>query len=100
MSSGYQMTDAIGPTADGRIVEVGHDGPLVRLHVHGGQAASLDGGQRDRFIKAYAEAERRAEATAAPDEADPTGLAAIIPRSAMNKVERLARDLIGIPDIL
>jgi hypothetical protein len=100
------MTDAIGPTADGRVVEVGHDGPLVRLHVHGGQSAALDAGQRDQFARAFFAAERQAEANQA------TAVAHIVTdldahrrcgcptclRDGMNKVERLARDLIGIPD--
>lgn len=64
VSSGYQMCDAIGPTPDGRVVEVGYDGPLVRLHVHGGQSAALDAGQRDQFMHAWALAESQAEAHA------------------------------------
>lgn len=64
VSSGYQMCDAIGPTADGRVVEVGWDGPLVRLHVHGGQSAAMDAGQRDQFMHAWALAESQAEAHA------------------------------------
>ena len=88
----------------GRTVKVGYRAGDVEIIVtphsgHDGRIA-LDGEQRDRFFRACAEAERLAEATASLDEAefDPTGLGAIIPASAMNKVERLARDIIGIPD--
>jgi hypothetical protein len=88
----------------GRTVKVGYRGGDVEIIVtphsgHDGRIA-LDGTQRNRFVRAFAESERLAEGYAGLDEAevDPTGLGAIIPRSAMNKVERLARDLIGIPD--
>jgi hypothetical protein len=88
----------------GRTVKVGYRGSDVEIIVtphsgHDGRIA-LDGEQRDRFFKACAKAERLAEENADLDEAefDPTGAGAVIPRSGTNKVERLARDLIGIPD--
>ena len=89
----------------GRTVKVGYRGADVEIIVtphsgHDGRIA-LDGEQRHRFMMAWAQASATA-AIAGLDEAesDPTGLGATIPRSGMNKVERLARDLIGIPDNL
>ena len=88
---------------DGDRIAVEVMGPNVYLTAtsHGfASCVRLDAAGRDRFTRAWVEAERQAEAATVPDEAefDPTGLGAIIPRSAMNKVERAARELIGIPD--
>ena len=60
MSDGYQMTDAI--KMPGGILEVGHDGTEVVMHIHGGRQVRLAAEGRDQFIKAWAEAERQAEA--------------------------------------
>ncbi len=88
-----------------RTVKVGYRGSDVEVIVtphsgHDGRIA-LDGPGRDRFIKAWATAERLAEESGAMDEAVTRAVtAAQLPGTApvRNKVEQLARDLIGIPD--
>jgi hypothetical protein len=105
----------------GRTVKVGHRGGDVEIIVtpHSGAGARifLDGRGRDRFIRAWAEAERQAEVVEAeiwcglpggcvrgPGDHlfDSSCQSAPIapPASGMSKVERLARDLVGIPDAL
>lgn len=62
--TGYQMTDAIGTSAG--VIEVGHDGPDVVIHVHGGRSAALDPQAWRQFRLAAAEAGYRAMAHAHP----------------------------------
>jgi hypothetical protein len=79
----------------GRTVKVGYRGADVEIIVtphsgHDGRMA-FDGEHRDRFIKAWAEAEKLAEghAPTLPDRARAAG---------HDVVEQAARELIGIPD--
>ena len=59
MSSGYQMTDAIA--MPGGILEVGHDGDQVVMHIHGRRQARLAREGRKQFQRAFMAAERAAE---------------------------------------
>ena len=53
--------DRIQDTYGGKL-KVAVDGPIVKLQTTGGVAVYLGADERDQFAKAYAEAERRAEA--------------------------------------
>ena len=84
-----------------RTVKVGYRGGDVEIIVtphsgHDGRIA-LDGEQRDRFFRACAEAERQVEM---PEAVARAVTAAQLPDTGpvRDKVEQLARDLIGIPD--
>ena len=76
-----------GTDTEGRAWAVGHDGPVVVVAVGTATMLRLDSDQRDEFMHAFADAEFAVERLAAG-------------RDGMNQVERLARDLIGIPDSL
>lgn len=105
----------------GRTVKVGHRGGDVEIIVtpHSGRDGriALDDEQRDRFMCAVAQAEMAIEAAEVVEAEIWCGLpgGCVIPgehlfgdscrsapiappASGMNKAERLARDLIGIPD--
>lgn len=58
-SSGYQMTDAI--KMSGGILEVGHDGKDVVMHIHGGRQVRLTAEGRKAFRPVFDKTERRAD---------------------------------------
>jgi len=66
MAGNYQMIDGIG--MPGGILEVGYDGPEVVFHVHGGRQVRLTAEGRERFQRAFMDAERRAEDDGAEDD--------------------------------
>lgn len=65
MSDGYRRIDTITDRTGDAIEVAVLDDQLVGLRINGGDAVWLGAQERDRFAKAWAEAERRAEARTA-----------------------------------